>query len=85
MTTKTTFIATAPDGTVIKRTSLTRTYTHAVLVQTTRGGLHWGQISFNSREDLARKEAAKWPVGVPLGGTDVVFAQVIVVPVSVLA
>jgi hypothetical protein len=78
----TTFIATAPDGTEITRTSLTRTYTHAVLVESTQNGLHWGLISFNSREDLAVKEAKKWPVGVEYSDGST-FLQVIVVPVRI--
>lgn len=74
--TKTTFIATAPDGTQIKRTTATRSYTHAVLVygrDHATGARSWGQISFNSREDLAVKEASKW--------TDH-FDQIVVVPVA---
>lgn len=57
MTTKTTYVATAPDGTEITRTSTSRTYTHAVLARDERG---WGRISFNGSEGLALKEAEKW-------------------------
>lgn len=78
MAKKTTYVATAPDGSTHTRTSA-RTYTHAVLVfgQNWYAKEHnlpagWGSISFNSREDLAVKEAAKW-----LGR----YEQSIVVPV----
>jgi len=66
MAQKTTYVATAPDGSTHTRTSA-RTYTHAVLVfgRNWYAVEHdlpasWGLISFNSREDLAVKEAAKW-------------------------
>lgn len=76
MTTKiTTYIATAPDGTQIKRTTSTRVYTHAVLCYGVGYGqteASWGQLSFNGREDLAVKEAAKWTGH---------FEQIVVVPV----
>jgi hypothetical protein len=72
MTTKTTFIATAPDGTRFTRTSATREYTSAVLAFSNGT---WGEISFNGRQDLAVKEAAKWTARFGLD-------QVIVVPVE---
>ncbi|QHB37842.1 hypothetical protein I5G63_gp102 [Mycobacterium phage Imvubu] len=81
MATKTTFIATAPDGTQIKR-GTARVYTHAVLCLhgDTRETATWGQLSFNGREDLAVKESKRWRVGVPYcdGKT---FFEIIVVPV----
>ncbi|MFV8051552.1 MULTISPECIES: hypothetical protein [Mycobacteriaceae] len=74
----TTYVATAPDGSTHTRTSA-RTYTHAVLVfgrnwyaEEHNLPASWGLVSFNSREDLAVKEAAKW-----FGH----YAQSIVVPV----
>ena len=59
---KTTYVATAPDGTEMTRTSA-RTYTHAVLAYGTSWNNpepHWGYISFNGSEELSQKEAAKW-------------------------
>lgn len=80
MAQKTTYVATAPDGSTHTRTSA-RAYTHAVLVfgrnwyaEKHNLPASWGAISFNSREELAAKEAAKW-----IGH----YEQSIVVPVVV--
>ncbi|UBV13058.1 hypothetical protein [Mycolicibacterium fortuitum] len=66
MAKKTTYVATASDGSTHTRTS-TRTYTDAVLVfgrnwyaKVRIFPPSWGLVSFNGREDLAVKEAAKW-------------------------
>jgi len=69
---KTTYVATAPDGTEFTRTTKTRTYTHAVLVwvretESPRGP-HWGLLSFNSRHELALDEARRWGGGTRIGG-----------------
>lgn len=72
---KTTYVATAPDGTEHTRTS-NRVYTHAVLVygpSWDNPEPHWGCVSFNGREELAHKEARSW------AGR---FEKIIVVPVS---
>lgn len=95
MATKTTFIATAPDGTQIKRTSA-RTYTHAVLVEFLArpvgsdepGVAKWGYLSFNGREELATKEAVKWGDYIArgrwsrTGATEDKFLRTLVVPVT---
>lgn len=62
MATKTTYIATAPDGTESTRTSA-RTYTHAVLVfnKSYKESVEtWGAISFHGSEELAAKTIAAW-------------------------
>jgi hypothetical protein len=60
---KTTYIATAPDGTEHDRSSA-RAYTHAVLVfnktRTTDEAETWGAVSFNGSEELAVKTIATW-------------------------
>lgn len=83
MATKTTFIATAPDGTEFTRKT-SRIYTHAVLVfvgdnATTGKPGHWGYLSFNSREELALAEANRW-TGHTIFADGDVFEKVIVVP-----
>lgn len=74
---KTTYVATAPDGSTHTRTSA-RTYTHAVLVTDRNVDCYgkdvpkWGAVGFCGRPDLAEKLRAKsagW------------WHQVIVVPV----
>ncbi len=50
---KTTFTATAPDGTIVKRASENRTYTHAVLV----GGKKWGARNWCGSLELAQAQA----------------------------
>lgn len=71
---KTTYIATAPDGSEHRRTT-DRTYTHAVLVEGPDG---WKAVGFCGRPDLAEKKRADHPGSVvaeavpmdgrPLGG-----------------
>lgn len=53
---KTVYEATAPDGTVITRTT-DRVYTHAVLAKDARG---WGYIGFCGRLDLAQGLLNSW-------------------------
>ena len=57
MTTKTTYVATAPDGSEYTRTTATKTYEWAVLAYSNGT---WGVVSFNGRADLAFKEAHTW-------------------------
>jgi hypothetical protein len=54
---KTTYIATAPDGSEHRRTT-DRTYTHAVLVEGPNG---WKVAGFCGRRDLAEKKRAEYP------------------------
>lgn len=60
---KTQYIATAPDGTVVKRSSA-RTYTHVVLVRDSGG---WGALSWAGSFALAEKklksESVYWGTG----------------------
>lgn len=55
------YTATTPDGTIVTRNSH-RTYSHAVLVQNSKG---WGAFSWAIRVDLAQKKvqecARSWP------------------------
>ena len=57
MTTKTTFAATAPDGTQHTRKTH-RTYTHAVLLE---GDSGWDAVGFCGRPDLAEKKRGEHP------------------------
>ena len=96
MSKKITYVATAPDGTEITRTSA-RVYTHAVLVQYRRrerdvieGTPRWGVLSFNGREELARKESDRWQPFIAErrwtnqgGGVEEKFLSTLVVPVKV--
>jgi hypothetical protein len=63
MAAKTTYIATAPDGSVHTRTTA-RTYEYAVLIHVTDGWNnpepHWGHVGFAGRYDLAAKVAKQW-------------------------
>ncbi|URC18205.1 hypothetical protein SEA_ZENTENO07_104 [Mycobacterium phage Zenteno07] len=83
MASKTTYVATAPDGSEFTRTSA-RTYSHAVICLNgeTRETATWGYLAFSGREDLAIKEAKKWKIGVPYCSGDTFF-EVKVVPVSI--
>ena len=94
---KTTFIVTAPDGTIAKRTSATREYTHSVLVAHERqvdGSVRWNAATFHGTEALAHKEASTWTVGLwreggwVEGSYDIEdvqrIAQVVVVPTVAL-
>lgn len=54
---KTTYIATAPDGSEHRRTT-DRTYTHAVLLDGPDG---WKAVGFCGRPDLAEKKRAEHP------------------------
>jgi len=60
-TPKTTYLATASNGSVVEFES-TRTSTHAVMVQSENreGETRWGLLSTNGRYELAAKELAKW-------------------------
>lgn len=60
--TKQTFTFTAPDGTVLKRTSKTRTYTHAILV---KRGEKWTLGSCVGRPDLVADRLEIWGRGSP--------------------
>lgn len=51
---KTVYEATAPDGTVITRTT-DRVYTHAVLAKERKGTRGWGYIGFCGSLELAQK------------------------------
>lgn len=55
--TKTTYVATAPDGSEHTRNT-DRTYTHAVLVEGKDG---WGAVGFCGRPDLAEKKRGEHP------------------------
>ena len=55
--TKTTYVATAPDGSEHTRKT-DRTYTHAVLVEGKEG---WGAVGFCGRPDLADKKRGEHP------------------------
>lgn len=55
--TKTTYAATAPDGSQHTRTSH-RSYTHAVLLEGDEG---WGAVGFCGRADLAQKKQGEHP------------------------
>ncbi|MBN2906352.1 MAG: hypothetical protein JXJ18_06575 [Rhodobacteraceae bacterium] len=55
--TKTTYVATAPDGSRHTRKT-DRTYTHAVLVEGKEG---WGVVGFCGRPDLAEKKRGEHP------------------------
>lgn len=55
--TKTTYVATAPDGSQHTRKT-DRTYTHAVLVEGKEG---WGAVGFCGRSDLAEKKRGEHP------------------------
>jgi hypothetical protein len=65
--TKTTYVATAPDGTELTRKT-DRTYTHAVLSEGKEG---WGIAGFCGRLDLAQKKQTEHP------GSIVVEVQVL--------
>ena len=65
--TKTTYIATAPNGTELTRKT-DRTYTHAVLSEGKEG---WGIVGFCGRLDLAQKKQTEHP------GSIVVEVQVL--------
>jgi len=65
--TKTTYVATAPDGTELTRKT-DRTYTHAVLCEGKEG---WGAVGFCGRLDLAQKKQSEYP------GSIVVEVQVL--------
>lgn len=85
MSKKITYIATAPDGTEIKRTSA-RTYTHAVAVLTgpSREQARWGVYTFNGRMDLAMREANKLrnTIGQPWTSGDIDFEVAVVEAVA---
>ncbi|NCQ23583.1 MAG: hypothetical protein COW54_02345 [Rhodobacteraceae bacterium CG17_big_fil_post_rev_8_21_14_2_50_63_15] len=69
--TKTTYIATAPDGTELTRKT-DRTYTHAVLLEGDGpDGPVWGIVGFCGRLDLAQKKQTEHP------GSIVVEVQVL--------
>lgn len=58
-----TFVATAPDGTEMTRTSKTRVYTHAVLcygVAWNRTEPSWGALAYSGSAKLAETEARRW-------------------------
>ncbi len=55
--TKTTYVATAPDGSQLTRKT-DRTYTHAVLLEGKEG---WGAVGFCGRPDLAEKKQTEHP------------------------
>ncbi|SFC59546.1 hypothetical protein [Tropicimonas isoalkanivorans] len=55
--TKTTYVATAPDGSQHTRKT-DRTYTHAVLLEGEEG---WGAVGFCGRPDLADKKRGEHP------------------------
>ncbi|MBN7786699.1 hypothetical protein JYP51_17355 [Ponticoccus gilvus] len=55
--TKTTYVATAPDGSQHTRKTY-RTYTHAVLIEGEEG---WGAVGFCGRTDLAEKKRGEHP------------------------
>ncbi len=55
--TKTTYVATAPDGSHHTRKT-DRTYTHAVLLEGKEG---WGAVGFCGRPDLAEKKRGEHP------------------------
>ncbi|MFD1344269.1 hypothetical protein [Litorisediminicola beolgyonensis] len=55
--TKTTYVATAPDGSQHTRKT-DRTYTHAVLLEGKEG---WGAVGFCGRPDLAEKKRGEHP------------------------
>ena len=55
--TKTTYVATAPDGSEYTRKT-ERTYTHAVLLEGEEG---WGAVGFCGRPDLAEKKRGEHP------------------------
>lgn len=55
--TKTTYVATAPDGSQHTRKT-DRTYTHAVLLEGEEG---WGAVGFCGRPDLAEKKRGEHP------------------------
>lgn len=61
MSAKTTYTATASDGTVVEFAS-TRVSTHAVMVkvENREGDTKWGLVSTNGRYELAHKELMKW-------------------------
>jgi hypothetical protein len=62
MAAKTTYIATAPDGSVHTRTTA-RTYEYAVMIYSVDYGATeptWGPIGFCGRYDLAAKLAKQW-------------------------
>jgi hypothetical protein len=56
-TSKTVHTRTHADGSVSKRTSMTRVYSHGVEVENRDGS--YGMLSWHSRRDLAEKEASK--------------------------
>lgn len=69
--TKTTYVATAPDGTELTRKT-DRTYTHAVLLENNGpDGPVWGIAGFCGRLDLAQKKQTEHP------GSIVVEVQVL--------
>lgn len=55
--TKTTYVATAPDGSQHTRKT-DRTYTHAVMLESAEG---WGAVGFCGRPDLAEKKRGEHP------------------------
>lgn len=59
-----TFTFTAPDGSVHKRASSTRTYTHAILSQDEKTGV-WGLCSCIGRPDLVADRLEAWGKGAP--------------------
>ena len=83
----TTFKVTAPDGSVFFRTSQTRQYTHAVLVQygnECQSPGTWNAISFCGRGDLAGRERDRWAKNSDRFSA-VLVAKVEVVPAKVRA
>jgi hypothetical protein len=65
------FQATRADGTIVKRTSTSRVYSHAVVIECTvvpdasrryrpEGGTYWLKPEWASRLDLAQKNAARY-------------------------
>jgi len=64
--TKTTYVAIAPDGSQLTR-STDRAYTHAILVQT---GETWNAEAFCDRKDLAEKKLGEHPGSIIVEVTD---------------
>jgi alkanesulfonate monooxygenase SsuD/methylene tetrahydromethanopterin reductase-like flavin-dependent oxidoreductase (luciferase family) len=60
---KQTFTFTAPDGTTLKRTSETRTYTHAIIYK--NGAGKWVIGSCVGRPELVAERLEQWGRGSP--------------------
>lgn len=61
---RTTFTFTAPDGTLLKRVSDTKEYTHAIISQDEKTG-KWGLCSCVGRPDLVAARLEEWGKGAP--------------------